>query len=247
MKNRRRRWGWLLIVFFGLPLGAASCTWWAKTEPVPPTPQNTFAKAMALYDKKKYEKAAEGFKRFKEEFPLDALTPMAEMRTADSLYYDRKYIEAIGLYEEFKKLHPTHPEVQYVTFQVGMCHFRQMLTPDRDQTETEKAMEQFRYLIENFPQSPLVAEAKKNSETCRRQMAEHEYLIADLYYRTYKYKAALGRFESLIRNYPGTGFDEKAKGFLKECQAQVAKEELKKKEKQAQEEKKKKAAQGKQG
>ncbi len=73
-----------------------------------------------------------------------------------------------------------------------MCYFKQMLSVDRDQTATEKALEQFRYLIENFPQSPHTLAAREKVQACRRQLAEHEYYIARFYFRMKKYPAALG-------------------------------------------------------
>ncbi|MCX5906541.1 MAG: hypothetical protein NTY64_04955, partial [Deltaproteobacteria bacterium] len=69
-KNRQRRWMRLWILVFCLPFLVGSCTWWAKPEP-PSTPQYSFERAMTLYNQKKYEKAAEAFRRFKEEFPLN--------------------------------------------------------------------------------------------------------------------------------------------------------------------------------
>ncbi len=235
-KGKRKRWSSLVLAMAVVLWAAAvaGCGWGQRPEP-PPDPQTSFENAMTLYNKKKYERAAEAFRKFKEEFPLNTYTPLAELRTADSLYYDKKYIEAISAYEEFKKLHPTHSEIPYVIFQLGMCHFKQMHTTDRDPAETEKAMEQFRYLIESFPQSPQVEEAQKNMEICRKQLAEHEYLIGDLYYRTQRYKAALLRFEALLQKFPDSGFDERLRMRIQECKKQVEKEEKNKPKKEMKE------------
>lgn len=203
------------------------CGWWMRPE-MPPDPETSFENAMKLFNKKKYERATEAFRKFKEEFPLSSYTPLAELRTADSLYYDKNYPEAISAYEEFRKLHPTHAEIPHVIFQLGMCHFKQIKTTDRDQTETEKAMEQFRYFVENYPQNPRAEEARKNLEICRKRLAEHEYLIGDFYYRTRKYKAALLRFEALLAKYPDSGFDERIHARIRECQKQLVKEQKKK-------------------
>ena len=196
--------------------------------------------AMRLFQKKKYERAAEAFKKFKEEFPLSDLSPMVELRTADSYFFDKNYSEAIVLYEEFKKLHPLHPEIPYSIFQLGMCHFKQMHSLDRDQTETEKAVEQYRYLIENFPQSPLVPEAKTNMKICQKQLADHEFYVANFYLRMKKYKGALARFEGILQKFPESGLDEKVKRLAETCRVEIAKEEQKKKDQEAQEERKQK-------
>ncbi len=212
---------------------------WGKKRQPDPSPQGMYEYAMRLFQKKKYDKAAEAFKKLKEEHPLSEYTPLAELRTADSIYYDKNYAEAILLYEEFKKLHPTHPEVPYAIYQVGMCHFKQLPTLDRDQTETQKAIEQFRYLIENFPQSPRVVEGKGKMQICQRQLAEHEFYIGNFYLRTKKYKAALGRFEGLLEKFPDFGFEPRTRPLIKKCQGEIFKEEEKKKAQEAREERKK--------
>jgi len=215
------------------------CLWWQTKEPER-TPQGLYENGLMLMGKKKYEKAAGSFKKVKEEFPLSKYTVLAELKTADAYFLDKNYVEAVLLYEEFKKLHPTHAEVPYVIHQLGMCHYKQMRTLDRDQTETEKAIEQFRYLIENFPQSPHAAEARTKMELCRKQLAEHEFYIGNFYFRGKKYRAALGRYEGILQKYPGTKLDDPVKRLITECQGQIAKQEQKRKEKEAKEEKKKK-------
>ena len=196
--------------------------------------------AMNLFQKKKYDKAAEAFKKFKDEFPLSEYTPLVELRIADANFFEKKYAEAIVLYEEFRKLHPLHPEMSYAIYQLGMCRYNQMLSLDRDQTETEKAIEQFRYLIENFPKSPQAADGKTKMQVCQKQLADHEFYIADFYFRTKKYKAALGRFEGLLQKYPESGLEGKIKPLVAACQLEIAREEQKRKEREGQEERKKK-------
>lgn len=247
LKNNRKPLFWkLFCITFFLATSLSGCGWWQKKE-LEMTPEASFDRAMQLFNKKKYEKAGEGFKQFKEEFPLSAYTPLAELRTADCYYFDKKYAEAILQYEEFKKLHPLHPEIPFVIYQLGMCHFQQIQTIDRDQTETEKAIEQFRYLIENFPQSPHVAEAKQKMQNCVGKLAEHEFSIGHFYFRTGKYKAARGRLEDILQKYPGTPRQKEIQRLIEECNGKIAKEERERKEKEAREEKKKKAQPEKKG
>jgi outer membrane protein assembly factor BamD len=215
----------------------SGCTWWTKKEREL-TPQEMYNNAIKLLNKKKYEGATEAFRKFKEEFPLSHFTPLAELRIADALFFGKNYAEAIVQYEDFKKLHPLHSEIPYAIYQIGMSHFKQMRTLDRDQTETEKAIEQFRYLVENFPQNPNTAEAKKRIQICQQQLAEHEFYIGHFYFRTHKYRAALGRFEGILQKFPESGLGEKIKPLAEKCRAEIAKEEEKRKEKEDREKKK---------
>jgi outer membrane protein assembly factor BamD len=237
--NFRKSLSRLLLATFFMGIFVSGCAGWQKKEPEP-TPQALYENATKLLRQKKYDRAAEAFKTFKEEFPLSEYTPLVDLRIADANFFEKKYAEAIFLYEEFEKLHPMHPEMSYAIYKVGMCRYNQMLSLDRDQTETEKAIEQFRYLIENFPQSPQAADGKTKLHVCQKRLADHEFYIGHFYFRTKKYRAALGRFEGILQKYPESGLEGKIKPLVATCQLEIAKEEKKKKEKEAQEERKRK-------
>lgn len=196
------------------------------------TPQAAYEDGLRLLEKKKYERSAEAFRKFKEDYPLSTYTPLAELRLADSLYFDKNYAEAIVQYEEFKKLHPIHAEIPYAIYRIGMCYFKQMLSVDRDQTVTEKALEQFRYVAENFPQNKYVPDAKTKMQLCQRQLADHEFTIGHFYYRMGHYKAALGRFEEILKKFPDVGLEGKIKPLMETCRKKIAKEEKKLREKE---------------
>jgi outer membrane protein assembly factor BamD len=204
------------------------------------TPQSAYEDGLRLLEKKKYERSAEAFRKFKEDYPLSTYTPLAELRLGDSLYFDKNYAEAVVQYEEFKKLHPIHAEVPYAIYQIGMCYFQQMLAIDRDQTVTEKALEQFRYVVENFPQSKYASEAKTKMQLCQRRLADQQFSIGHFYYRMGHYKAALGRFEEILKKFSDAGLEEKVTPFMKTCRKKIAKEEEKLREKEEKEAKKKK-------
>ncbi len=228
----------ILLLLSLLVAGSSGCGLWASKKEPERNAQNAYNDALQLLERKKYTQAAEAFKQFKEDFPLSTYTPLAEIRTADALFFDKSYAEAVVLYEEFKKLHPVHAEVPYATYQIGMAQFKQMLTVDRDQTVTEKAVEQFRYLIENFPQSKYAPDAKTKLQLCLRQLADHEFYIAHFYYRKGHYKGALGRFEEILKKYPDSGLDRKIKPLMESCREKIAQEEKKAKEKEAKAKKK---------
>lgn len=215
---------WLNLLLSGCALG--------PQKDVQKSPQEMYNEGLKLLNKKKYERAAEAFRKLKEEHPLSSYTPLAELRIADALFFNKSYAEAVNQYEEFRKLHPLHAEVPYAIYQTGMCYFKQMLSVDRDQTATEKALEQFRYLIENFPQSPHTPAAREKIQACRRQLAEHEYYIAHFYFRMKKYKAALGRFEKILQDFPELGYEEKLRPLIAKCRAEIAKIEEKENKKE---------------
>jgi outer membrane protein assembly factor BamD len=188
------------------------------------SPQYLYDNAMKLYEKKKYEKAAEALRKFKEEHPLSDLNALVEIRLADSLFQDKKYGEAFLQYQEFKKLHPLHPEIPYATYQMGMCHFKQILSFDRDQAQTEKAIELFRFTAENYPQSPYAEQARSKIAFCQRQLADHEFYVGRFYFGMKKYRAALARFEGILEKYPNSGLEGKIRPLIDACRKELAKD-----------------------
>ncbi len=230
--------GYLIgAIFF---LGIMPGCWSRSKKQSEPTPEYLYNNGITLLQKKKYDQAAESFTRFKEEFPLHEMAPMADLRLGDANYLNKKYGEAIVIYEEFKKLHPLHPEIPYTVFQLGNCHFKQLSSMDRDQTETERAIEQYRYLIENYPQSPYAEHARRMMRTCQKQLADRELYVAEFYVRTKKYGAALGRLEGVRQKYPDFGLDKDVNRLSEICRKEMLKEEQKKKAKEEKEERKKK-------
>jgi outer membrane protein assembly factor BamD len=223
--NRRFLLRICAVLLVGAVMGGCSWISGSSKKDMDTSPQVLYANAMQLYEKKKYERAAEAFRLFKEEHPLSDLTPLVEVRLADSLFYDKKYAEALIQYQEFKKLHPIHPEVPYATYQMGMCHFKQMSTIDRDQAQTEKAIELFRFTAENYPKSPYAEQARGKIVYCQRHLADHEFYIGNFYFRMKKYRAALARFEWILKKYPDSGLDKKIQPLIETCRKEISKED----------------------
>ena len=47
---------------------------------------------------------------------------------------------AINEFREFLSFYPTHTRADYAQYKLGMAHFYQMHGPERDQTETQEAI-----------------------------------------------------------------------------------------------------------
>ncbi len=170
-------------------------------------------KALKYYRKGHWELAEEAFRAIKDRYPDTPYALWAELKLADCKFYARQYLEAIVLYEEFEKLHPTNEAIPYVVYQIGTCYYKLMLPPDRDQTFTKKAIESYERLIERFPDSPYVAEARKRIKECRERLGEHELYVARYYFRTKRYRAAYWRLLYLLQTYPDTQAAHKARTF----------------------------------
>lgn len=137
--------------------------------------------------------------------PMDPRwTPLAQLRLADSHFRQgglEGWTEASYQYRKFLRQFPRHTEAAYAQYQIGMCHFRQILHPQRDPEATERAMVEFEKVIKLYPESVHRASAERRIELCRRKLAEREFYIGKFYYNQMEYESALERFEAASEKY----------------------------------------------
>jgi outer membrane protein assembly factor BamD len=115
---------------------------------------------------------------------------------------------------------------------LGMCHYNQIGSIDRDQTEAIKARKEFERLVARFPESKFSTMAGKLLRECKQKMAEQEFYVGQFYFRQNKYQAALARFEKVVHDYANVGLDYKIEYFINETKIKIAEEERLKKAKE---------------
>lgn len=157
-------------------------------------------------EKKNWEASRQIYKRIIDGFPQSEYGPAARLALGDSYSGEggtANFILAIGAYRDFLTLYPSHPKSDYAQFQVAESHFRQKNGPDRDQSETDKALAEFQRLLDLYPQSPFVEEARKRIVECRQSLARAEFLAGFFYQRTRQAcRAAISRYETILAEYP---------------------------------------------
>lgn len=227
MTNRRNLITAIILV--ALLASLTGCAWWdsiwGKEPRARQTPEGLYQRGFEYYQKGDYKKAIQTFSRVRDEYPLNPVALMAELGIADSYFENEQYVDAEVSYNSFVELHPTNPNVPYAMFQLGMCHYHQMQTIDRDQTEAVKARKEFERLMARFPQSKFAIMGEKNLREVKQRLAEHEFYVGEFYYRTKKYEAALKRFEGIQRDYANLGLDYKTSRFIEETKQRMKEEQ----------------------
>jgi len=217
-----------LVLACLLVVSASGCALFSRPEMTLNSPEALYERGVEFYQKEKYSKAIEAFQRVKEEYPLSKYALMAELGISDSYFSDDLFAEAEMNYGEFINLHPTNPNISYAVYQLGMCHYKQMMTIDRDQIETIKAKKEFERVLSQFPSSKFASLAEEKLRECRQRLAENEFYIGHFYFKSKQYKAALKRFETVARDYANLGLDYKVNHFIQETKRRIAREEKEK-------------------
>jgi outer membrane protein assembly factor BamD len=160
-------------------------------------------KALQKHD---WQSARQHFKRIIDAFPQSQYAPSARLALGDTYIEEggtSNDILAIGAYREFLTLYPSHPKSDYAQFQVAESYFRQKSGPDRDQTQTLHALEEYERLLDLYSDSPYVEKARGRIKESRQNLARAEYMAGYFYQKTRQYcRAAVARYEGILKEYP---------------------------------------------
>lgn len=178
---------------------------WFSTAPKPDaTAEMLFEEGMGFLNNKRYVLAIDRFQRIKTDHPFSPQLVPAELKIAEAYYLNKQYPEAIAAFKEFQSLHPTNENIPFVIYHLGLAHFDQFTSIDRDQKMTETAKGYFETVAKNHAASPYAEPAKEKLAQCLEYLAEHEFIVGSFYLREKKYPAARERFEEIVRRYPDT-------------------------------------------
>lgn len=216
LSSRGRQAGWCLALLLAL-MAVAGCGIFRSKPEAEKSADELYAEAERLMQRRRYDEAAEVYKQVRERFPFSPRMTTAELRRADALFHDGRYQEARAAYQEFEKLHPTHQSLPYVIYQQGLSHVREAGTLDRDQTNTEKAIQQFKRLLALHSASQYASEARARLESMVKLLARHDLYIANFYYKKGDYTAALKRYERVYQEFSGLGMDDEALVAMVRC------------------------------
>lgn len=171
-----------------------------------------FEKGKALINKKKYDLGRKYLTFVFETYPNDPLGREALLMVADSFFRQggtTGYTEARFRYRDYLNRYPGAPKRDYARYQFAVCYDKEHEKPDRDQTTTREAIEQYRLLQKEFPNSAYTAGANARIRGLFDLLAEHEFGVGYFYMRKGAPTAALTRFTSLEERFPEYGARDK--------------------------------------
>jgi outer membrane assembly lipoprotein YfiO len=203
-----RRWTILLLAsaLAGAGLSCASAKKPPKDKFVGMTAEQIYRIGLDQIEKKKYGKA-----RSTLQAALGRPTSTQEviagvhLALADAYFHDGGLLnlaEALSRYTNFLTFYPKHERADYVQYQLGVCHLRQTLSADRDQTQTRKALDEFLKVSATYPNSPYVGPAETKANEARERLAEAEFRVGRYYHRTGAHQGAIDRFREILEKYP---------------------------------------------
>ncbi|MFY9843548.1 MAG: outer membrane protein assembly factor BamD [Terriglobales bacterium] len=145
-------------------------------------------------------------------YPDSEYIARAKLAVADSWYAEggtTAMQQAEIEYKDFRTFFPNMPEAAEAQLKVANIHYEEMEKPDRDYTHAMRAEEEYRALIQDYPDSKLVPRAKQRLREVQEVLAQREFDIGKFYYLRMAYPAAIARLKTLVERYPlYSGADE---------------------------------------
>ncbi len=201
-----------LAVLLAVVLVAASCSHKNKKVTNPIANVNSaqpdkvlFDRAMDAMQHGRYDVARLSLQTMINTYPDSEYVARAKLAVGDSWYAEggsAGLAQAEIEYKDFITFFPNMPEAAEAQLKVANIHYRQMEKPDRDFTHAKRAEEEYKQLIQQFPDSKLVPEGKQRLREVQEVLAEREYRIGHFYYVKESWAAAIARFKSVADSYP---------------------------------------------
>ncbi|MFZ3214245.1 MAG: outer membrane protein assembly factor BamD, partial [Terriglobales bacterium] len=201
-----------IALLLGMVLQATSCFRKNKNVTNPIANVNSaqpdkvlFDRAMDAMQHNRYDVARLSLQTMINTYPDSEYVARAKLAVGDSWYAEggsAGLAQAEIEYKDFITFFPNLPEAAEAQLKVANIHYRQMDKPDRDFTHAKRAEEEYKQLIQQFPDSKLVPEAKQRLREVQEVLAEREFRIGHFYYVKESWPAAIARFKSLTDTYP---------------------------------------------
>jgi outer membrane protein assembly factor BamD len=164
-----------------------------------------FDRSMDAMKHGKYDVARITLQTLINTYPDSEYIARAKLAVGDSWYAEgttAAYQQAEVEYEDFITFFPQLPEAAEAQLKIANMHYKQMEKPDRDYTHAMRAEDEYRQLINQFPDSKLLPQAKQRLREVQEVLAERQFRIGRFYYLRESYPAAIARLKTMIDTYP---------------------------------------------
>ena len=176
--------------------------------------QQLYERASESMEVGNFSAAAQTLSALDSRYPFGPLSHQVQLDLIYSYYKSGKIDETLATIDRFIRLNPNHSDVDYAYYMRGLTNmesdsnlFQELLTidrSDRDPSKSRQAFENFRRLIEQYPNSKYAADAKKRMLHIKDRLARYEIAIARFYMRRQAYVAAANRGRYVIEHFPDT-------------------------------------------
>ena len=170
-----------------------------------------YAEAKSEIARNGYANAIKYLEKLEARYPYGRYAQQAQIELAYVYFKEGENASAISACDRFIKLHPNHPNVDYIYYLKGLVNFnedlgllgkvsRQDLT-ERDPKAARESFDAFKELVSRYPDSKYTPDAIARMKYLVNALASHEVHVARYYMKRGAYVAAANRAQYALLNY----------------------------------------------
>jgi outer membrane protein assembly factor BamD len=164
-----------------------------------------YDKAMAALKKGRYDVARLDLQTMLNTYPDSEFSMRAKLAVGDTWYKEggsAAMAQAEQEYKDFETFFPNTPEAAEAQMKVGDIYFAQMDKPDRDAQNVIHAEQEYRQMIQQYPDSTLVPRAKQRLREVQEVLAARQFEVGEFYVGRENWSAAIARLQTVSDSYP---------------------------------------------
>jgi len=170
-----------------------------------------FEKAMGYFDKGKYSRAKDEFDYIIMADPGSKISNESQYYMAESMFQIEEYDEASIAFDRYVRFSPDYSKIEKARYRICECAINLSNSYQREQSQTNRALEQLQMFIEDFPESDLIEDAEDAMLALRLKLAQKDYEVGRMYLKLEEYDSALIYFKSVMNHYYDTSFSDDAR------------------------------------
>ena len=154
--------------------------------------------------------AAKKFNEAETLFPQSEWAPKAALMAAYAYYKQDYYGDSIAELIRFKKVYPTHKDLDYANYLLAICYYEQIVDEKKDLQSILMAKEFFELVIKNYPNTEFALDSEFKIDLINDILASKEMYVGRYYFDKKKWIPAINRFRTVVDDYQRTIYVEEA-------------------------------------
>ncbi|HEX2829506.1 MAG TPA: outer membrane protein assembly factor BamD [Burkholderiales bacterium] len=171
-----------------------------------------YSEAKSNLNDRNFEQAIKYYQKLEARYPYGRFAQQAQIEVAYAHYKQGEPALAVAASDRFIKMHPNHPNVDYVYYLKGLANFNEDLgimgfigqqdMSERDPKAGVESFDAFKELVARYPESKYTPDAIERMKYLVNSLGAHEIHVARYYMKRGAYVAAVNRIQYALKTYP---------------------------------------------
>lgn len=212
LRTMKKTFGWLALSSLFLLVGACKSEY--ERVRTGGDPELILTKAFEYYEKEDYQKAQSLFELVLSNIKGTKKAEKANFCYSYTHYHLKEYLLAAFYFRSFANTFTNSEFREEAAFMSAYSNYKMSPTFRLDQSNTQKAIEEFQLFVNLFPKSPRVPECNNLIDEMRRKLEDKAFGEGELYFDLKQYQSAVISFDNLLRDYPESPDGERVRYLI---------------------------------